>query len=123
EGEVLSLLGVHFDWIPQHDTLAFPIFLPATEPVEEQKFREPREVAGWELHSQPFLELQGRPRPRQTLEAVVHEFARNDEESRTAAGALLAAALLQIEREVREQKEQAQSTLAGADAMRRVHRA
>jgi AraC-like DNA-binding protein len=122
-GVPLHLLGVHFDWAPQHDTLAFPIFSPATEPVEERKFRLPRAIAGWDLKQQPFLDLRGQLEVRHALEAVVAEYARGDEESRAAAGALLAAAIFTISRSAREQRHRARRIAVGSDALRRAEHA
>lgn len=124
-GEVLQLLGVHFDWTPQHDTLAFPIFSPADEPVEESKFRTPREIPHWPLGAQPFLELCGRLAVRRALEAVVAEYSRlnRDELAREAAGALLSHTIFVIAREAKALQQMAQSTRIGADALRRVQHA
>jgi AraC-like DNA-binding protein len=122
-GSTLHLLGAHFDWTPQHDTLAFPIFSPASEPVEESKFREPREIPGWNLDTLPYLDLQGMPEIRHSLEAIVEEFNHSDEEAREVAGALLAAAIFRIQRAARELQQREQSTLLGADALRRLDRA
>jgi AraC-like DNA-binding protein len=123
ESTPLHLLGVHFDWTPQHDTLAFPIYEPAAEPVDEKRFRAPRQVPGWDLKTQPFLDLQGRPAVRDALEAVVSEYNRYDEEARDGAGALLAAAILEISRTVRSLQQEKSSTQLGADALRRLQRA
>lgn len=119
----LHLLGIHFDWIPQHDTLAFPIFRPADEPVEETKFREPREIANWALSAQPFLDLRGRPRVRRALEEVISHYNQNTEYSRESAGALLAHAIFLISNEARALQQLAHSTRIGPDALRRVQRA
>jgi len=119
----LHLLGIHFDWIPQNDTLAFPIFRPADEPVDETKFREPREIDGWDLKSQPFLDLRGRPRVRRALENVVEKFNQDAEYSRESAGALLAHAIFLIAEETRTLQQLALSTRGSPDAMRRVQRA
>jgi AraC-like DNA-binding protein len=122
-GAQLHLLGVHFDWTPQHDTLAFPIYLAATEPVEEKKFRSPREIAGWELKQQPFLDLRGHHDVRHALEAVLSEYARGDDDSRAATGALLAAAIFSISRSAREQRHRARRIAVGSDALSRAESA
>lgn len=121
--EPLQLLGIHFDWLARHDTLRFPVFRPADEPVDHDLFREPREVPHWRLESTPCLPLQGRPRVRRLLEQVVEEYARADEEARTSAGALLAAAIGQMSRESRMLEQLRKNTAIGADAVRRVQRA
>jgi AraC-like DNA-binding protein len=117
------LLGVHFDWIPRHDSEQFPRFKAATEPVEESLFRESRRLRDWPSEERPFLELQGRPRVRRGLEDVVAEYGRADAEARAAAGALLAAVIGQIEREVRLLQELHSNREVGPDAVRRVQRA
>ena len=121
----LSLLGVHFDWTPQHDTLRFPIFRAAdgSQPTDETLFRSPREVDGWNLKSQPFLELSARSRVRRMLEDVVAEYGRDDENSREGAGALLAAAIIQISREARGLQMQRAGAAVGPDALLRLERA
>jgi AraC-like DNA-binding protein len=117
------LLGVHFDWTPQHDTLAFPIYEPAAEPPDEIRFRKPQHVPGWDGHAQPFVDLRGRPAVREALEAVVHEFNRFDDEARAGAGALLAAAIFEISRAARTLQQEAGTTQLGPDALRRLQRA
>ncbi len=92
EGIDFPLLGVHFDWLPQHDTLAFPLFRPADEPVDEAQFRASRPIPNWDWAASPFLDLKGRPLVRRALESIVAEHARNDEESPMVSAALLAAA-------------------------------
>lgn len=119
----LHLLGIHFDWVPQHDTVAFPIFRPADEPVEETRFRAPREIERWDLKAQPFLDLRGRLRVRRVLEEVVGQYNQDTEYSRESAGALLAHAIFLIARETKELQQLAQSTRVGPDAIRRVQRA
>lgn len=121
----LSLLGVHFDWTPQHDTLRFPIFRAAYEsqPADEALFRAPRGVPAWDLARQPFLELTARSRVRRMLEDVVAEYNRDDEGSRDGAGALLAAAVVQITREARGLQTQRAGAAVGPDALLRLERA
>lgn len=119
----LHLLGVHFDWTPQHDTLTFPIFSPANEPVEEHKFRARREIPNWDLNAQPFLEFKGRNFVRRALENVVAEYAQPDENARESAGALLAHAIFLIAREAKWVSQFSHNLSVGPDAIRRVHRA
>lgn len=123
EGVELPLMGVHFDWVPQHDTLAFPVHRAADEPVQADRFRQVREVPNWDREAMPMLNLKGRPRVRRALEEVIAEYQKHDDESQSVAGALLAGAIGLISREARLAQQLAQSTLAGADAVRRVHRA
>ncbi|HEX8550939.1 MAG TPA: AraC family transcriptional regulator [Abditibacteriaceae bacterium] len=122
ENAELLLLGVHFDWKPQHDTLHFPIFRAADEGqfAEDALFRVPREVPGWNLRQTPFLDCSRHSRVRKMLEDVVAEYARDDAESREVAGALLAAAIGQIAREVRVH---AGGAMLAPDALRRCERA
>ena len=121
-GETQRLLGVHFDWNWQEDTARFKKFFAANDPVDASLFREPQEIAGWDLKSQPFLDLTGRPRVRTALEEVVAEYGRGDAESGQVAGALLAATMGRIEREARLLRELAHQEV-GADAVRRVQKA
>lgn len=123
QSKSLHLLGVHFDWSPQHDTLAFPIYRPATEPVEEGKFRAAREIPNWSLRKQPFLNLRGQLQVRRAFEAVVAEYSRGDEEARNAAGALLCAAMFTISRAAREQNYRARRIAVGVDALHRAEQA
>lgn len=122
-GEQLHLLGVHFDWVPQHDTLAFPIFTAADEPVDEGKFRVPTPIPGWDLQKQPFLELKNHVELQHMLENIVAEYTRYDEFSRAGAGALLASFILQLQRVLQTLNEKVQSSVVGADAVRRVQQA
>jgi AraC-like DNA-binding protein len=121
----MTLLGVHFDWTPQADTLRFPVFraVESDNLIDDSLFRRAREVAGWDLGSTPFLDLRGRPDVRRALENVVAEYAREDEISRRGAGALLAFAVAQIEREARRLRIFTRREAAGPDAMRRLERA
>ena len=122
-GENLPVIGIHFDWVPQHDTIHFPLFRPADEPVEEQRFRRFQAIPHWDCHAQPWLDLRGRPRVRAALEEVIAAHARNDEESKIVAGALLAAAIGLIAREARHLQQQSYNEDIGADALRRLERA
>lgn len=119
----VHLLGVHFDWAPQHDTLAFPVFAPATDPVDETKFRQPRQVPEWDLAKHPYLKLKENKHVRDSLEAIISEYSRYDKSSREAAGALLAAFLLQLGRVVQSLEEEDANTPVGAHAVRRVEKA
>ena len=121
--ETQRLLGVHFDWEIQPDTARFTNFRAVGEPLEPSLFRSAREIEGWHLTSQPFLDLRGRPRVRRALEHVVAEHNRADQESSAIAGALLAATLGHIAREVRLLGELSLNQNIGADAVRRVQRA
>ena len=121
-GQSQRLLGVHFDWEIQNDAARFSHFKAAEAPFDESLFRAPREIAGWDS-AQPFLDLRGRPRVRARLEEIVAEYGRGDAESRRVAGALLGAALGQIEREVRLLREIGDNFRIGADAVRRVQKA
>jgi AraC-like DNA-binding protein len=123
DGAEFPLLGVHFDWVPQHDTLAFPLHRDADEPVEAARFRESRRIPHWDAGNKPFLDLKGRPRVRRALEEVVTEYNKFDEESLVSSGALLAAAMALISREARALQQLKHSTAIGADALRRVQRA
>jgi AraC-like DNA-binding protein len=119
----LHLLGVHFDWAPQHDTLSFPIYQEAAEPVEESKFRAPQAIDEWDLRQQPFLDLRGQSEVRRALEAVVTEYARGDDLAQHTTGALLAAAILTISRNARELRYRTQRIAVGGAALRRAERA
>ncbi|MBV9863759.1 MAG: AraC family transcriptional regulator [Abitibacteriaceae bacterium] len=119
----ITLLGVHFDWVPQADSLLFPVFRPADEPVEESLFRVPRPLPGWDLHTLPFLDLKGRSPVRHALEAVVMEYSRESATARLAAGALLAATIIQITQESQSLHHLKVMPPLGADAMRRLERA
>ncbi len=123
DGEPLHLLGVHFDWQAQHDTLTFPVSRPAHEPIERSLFRRAQQVPNWDLSQNPALDLRGRPRVRRALEEVVAEYGRGDAQSHEAAGALLAFAFLQIGREAGELSQLQGRADIGADALRRVSRA
>jgi hypothetical protein len=124
-GQTLTLLGVHFDWTPQDDTPLFTIFRAADERHEpdESLFRRPREVPGWSPRDTPFLELKGRPRVRRILEEAVAEYSRDDHEARSGAGALLAAAIVQMQREARLLRELQSGVAIGPDALRRLEQA
>jgi AraC-like DNA-binding protein len=122
-GEPWVPLGVHFDWAPRSDTSRFTRFFAAVPPLDESLFREPRQVPRWDLHTVPVLHLGGRPRVRRLLEEVVSEYGRGDAEARQGAGALLAAAIIQMQREARLLKEITTHAVVGADAVRRVQRA
>lgn len=117
------LLGVHFDWISHADSKAFSRFKPASDPIEEYLFRESRRLRDWPSVERPYLDLQGRPRVRRGLEEVVAEYGRADAEARSMAGALLAAVIGQIDREVRLLQELQLNREIGPDAVRRVQRA
>jgi len=120
--EAQRLLGVHFDFAPQNDGLEE--YEPLSASLDRTRMRARQEIAGWSVASRPFLELSGRPRVRRMLEEVVAEYGRHDAQSRYIAGALLLAALGQIEREVRLIGELSRHEVAvGADAVRRVQRA
>lgn len=121
--EEQRLLGVHFDFGPRSDQAAFAEFEVAPENPDRAKMRAPGSISGWELSQQPVLDLRGRPRVRKLLEEVVAEYARHDAQARSIAGALLAAAIGQIEREARLIGEVARHERVGADAVRRVQRA
>lgn len=119
----ITLLGVHFDWVPQADSLLFPVFRPADEPVEEPLFRVPHLLPGWDLGTSPVLDLKGRSTVRHALEAVVMEYTREGATARLAAGALLAAAMVQITQEVQSLQHLKAMVPLGADALRRLERA
>lgn len=123
--QAMTLLGIHFDWTPRHDTLRFPVFREVENEgtIDDSLFRQARGVAGWDLTSTPFLDLRGRPPVRRALQNVVAEYAREDEVSGRGAGALLAFAIAQIEREARRLRIFARREAAGPDAMRRLERA
>lgn len=121
--ENLPVIGIHFDWVPQHDTITFPLFRPADEPVEEHRFRTFRSIPHWDWPTQPWLDLRGRPRVRQALEDFLAAHHRFDSESPTVAGAFLAAAIGLIAREARRSQQIAHGDEIGADALRRIERA
>jgi AraC-like DNA-binding protein len=124
-GQTLTLLGVHFDWMPQQDTPLFTIFRAADDGhmPEEKLFRSARQVPGWDLSETPFLDLKGRPRVRRALEEVVAEYSLEDHEARSGAGALLAHAIVQIQREARLLRELKSGVAIGPDALRRLEQA
>jgi len=120
--EAQRLLGVHFDFAPLDD--GFDEFEAVSDASNAPRMRAPQAIAGWNTRARPHLDLGGRPRVRRLLEEVVAEYGRHDAQSRFVAGALLLAALGQIEREVRLIGELARHEVAvGADAVRRVQRA
>ncbi len=121
-GEAQRLLGIHFDWNFEPSTARFLEHRTAMAPFDADLWRVPRAIEGWDLGARPFLDLSARPRARRALEEVVAEIRRGDAESQHVAGALLAAALGQIEREARLLAEQ-NAHAVGADAVRRVQRA
>lgn len=117
------LLGVHFDWQLQSDSSAVRIAPGIGMPCDARNFRQSQSIEGWDLSQQPFLDLRGRPRVRRALEAVVAENHRADSWSPSIAGALLAAALGIIAREMNLLVEVAAHENAPPDAVRRVQRA
>jgi len=120
--EAQRLLGVHFDFAPVGD--GFDEFEAVSNLPTSPRMRAPQAISGWNTREHPRLDLGGRPRVRRFLEEVVAEYGRHDGQSRSVAGALLLAALGQIEREVRLIGELARHEIAvGADAVRRVQRA
>jgi AraC-like DNA-binding protein len=119
----LHLLGVHFDWTPQPDTLAFPIFSPAVEPVEKQKFRAAQQVPEWDLDRQPFLDLAGRVAVRRALEDVVAEYSSSQEGAREVAGSMLARAVFLIARAAQALQQLEAGLPIAPDTMRRARRA
>lgn len=119
----LHLLGVHFDWSPENEEMIYPLSSRVRAEGNEELFREPREIAGWDLAAQPFLNLQNRREVRRDLEAVVTEYQLRDSESIARSGALLAVAILSIERTARQMQELHKSTFVGPDALRRAERA
>jgi len=123
DGHEFPLLGVHFDWAAQHDTLAFPLFRPADEPVDQSRFRAFEPVPNWNWNEQPFLDLKGRPRARRLLEDVVAEYNRHDEHSLVTSGAALAMLLGVVAREAQVLERVHKNVGIGADALRRIERA
>lgn len=119
----LTLIGIHFDWTPQADSLLFPVFRAADEPVDEKLFRAPRLLPEWDSVKMPRLDLKGRLPVRRALEAVITEYAQEDTEARLGAGTLLAAAIVQITREARALRQLEAAMPIGADALRRAKRA
>lgn len=119
----LTLMGIHFDWTPQADSLLFPVFRPADEPVDEKLFRAPHLLPEWDTAKMPRLDLKGRGRVRRALEEVITEYAQDDAEARLGAGTLLAAAMVQITREARTLRQREVAMPVGADALRRMERA
>lgn len=118
-----SHIGIHFDWVPRDDTQHFEVFRAAEEPFEESLFRPEQNIPGWDSQLSPLLDLSGRPLVGQLLHEVVEAFALRDEFSRVQAGGLLAVAIAQIARETKIQAAASENPRAGADAVRRVHRA
>lgn len=124
DGEDLHLLGVHFDWIPQHDSLQFPFYIAAdnNDAPDEALFRAPRQIADWNLDERPFLEL-SKVEVRAALESVVIEFSIGNAESQMRAGALLIAAIISVSRAARALSQNDEFQRVGPDAARRVERA
>jgi AraC-like DNA-binding protein len=123
ESSELPLLGVHFDWEVHPDTLAFPLFRPADEPVDEGRFRPFRPVPAWQWSAQPFLDLKGRPRARRLLEEIVAEHNAPGAFAREALGAALALLLATLAREAQVLACLQSHEAIGADALRRVEKA
>lgn len=117
------LLGIHFDWELQDDSATARILPGLGAPFDDTHFRQFQPIEGWDSARQPLLDLRGRPRVRRALEAVVAENHRVDFWSPSITGALLAAALGIIAREVRLLEEIAAHENAPPDAVRRVQRA
>lgn len=124
-GEDLHLLGVHFDWAPQHDSLQFPLFIAADgdDAPDETLFRAPRQIPDWNSHERPFLELPGGSSVCAALEKLVIEYSIGDEESRLGAGAMLISVLVLISRAARLLSQSEELKRVGPDAARRVERA
>jgi AraC-like DNA-binding protein len=123
--EDLHLLGVHFDWIPQHDTLQFPLLIAAdgNDAPDESLFRVPQPIADWNLDERPFLDLSKNTDTRAALEAVILEYSIGSSESQTRAGALLVAAIISISRAARSLSQSDEFQRVGPDAARRIERA
>ena len=117
------LLGVHFDWERRDDSESTRIAPALGAPFDSAGFRSSQPIEGWDLARRPALDLRGRPRVRRALEAVVSENHRVDRWSPSIVGALLAAALGMVAREVRLLEEIASHENAPPDAVRRVQRA
>lgn len=119
-------IGIHFDWVQQHDSIHFARHMQADEvtPALDTFWREPRSIPGWNIEEMPFLDLTGRPRVRLMMEEIVELFARGDERSRLQAGALLATMILQVSYEAELLRHaRGHHAVVGADAVRRVQRA
>ena len=123
-GEDLHLLGVHFDWTPQHDSLQFPLYIAAEkdDSPDETLFRAPQNIPDWNTGERPFLEL-SKHEVRAALESVVIEYSIGGEESQMRAGALLIAAAVSISRAARTLSQNDEFQRVGPDAARRVERA
>ncbi len=119
----MPLLGVHFDWNSQDAEMIFPISCHPFEPVQSSLLRPFSPIDGWDIAQKPFLDLRGRPRVRHTLEELVAEHNRGDDEARHNCGALLALSIGFIAREARQLQQLERNSHLGADAVRRVERA
>ena len=118
-----DVIGIHFDWTPRADTAQFQSFRPAEEPFEENLFREPRQIPGWNSDETPVFDLRGRLAVRNLLSQVIAAHAVPGEAARVKAGALLAAAIAQISHEAGLTQQLQDIAQIGADAMRRAQRA
>lgn len=124
-----GLLGIHFDWMPQPDQMRFSVHRDATNVDQDASlFREPHAIEGWDQHRQPFLNLKNHNQVRRSLDDILSAYAGNDgiardDSARLAAGALLAATLIQIGQQAQELRQQALLLPYGPDALRRIERA
>ncbi len=119
--EQLEYLAVHFDWHVASDSARYPMRRGADE--AEVALRSPICFPHWNPAIEPFLDLRGRPRVILALSSLVAAFGRWDGLSPYETGALLAAALAQIEREAQLIATVAAYEHVGADAIRRVDQA
>jgi AraC-like DNA-binding protein len=119
--ETMEFAAVHFDWETMSDSARYPMRRGSDEP--EVALRKPGPFPSWNPAERPFLDLRGRPRVANAINAVVTAFGRSDSLSPYETGALLASALAQIEREARLIATVAAYEHVGADAVRRVDQA
>lgn len=115
-------LGVHFDW-ERDDFARFPNFGAddGSRPPDETLFREAREIPGWNTPKRAVLNLSGRPLTRHFLEQTQTAFVRWDAFARLQAGALLLAAIAQIQRELSLMADGKKARIVGPDAQRRLN--
>lgn len=116
-----EFLAVHFDWRYEGDSPRYPMRRAHGDPLPA--FRAVETISGWPAKERPFLDLRGRPRVHNILEDVIAAFGRADDLSAYESSALLAAALVQIEREARLITMAERYEQIGADALRRVEQA
>jgi AraC-like DNA-binding protein len=122
--EDLQLLGIHFDWFKQHDTLQFPLFFAAEDSsADESLFRVTRSVPDWDEQRRPYLDFKAASPLRSALEEIVIEYSIGTEEARFRAGAMLVSAIVLMSRAARLTSQNEELQRVGHDAARRVEKA